>query len=181
MKFIERMFGAFRRKRAQIVESRAVAVELEEAVPSEPLTNQLNLDTREKERISPFPQPKPTDTVIAGDAVMLGTLKVGGRVIIEGRVSGQITEMASGANVYVDEQAVVRGEVHASNALVYGEVEGAITASAIAIEQTAKVAAQIEYRNIRIRGGLSGARLVRNPALRELREDQDTQQRLLAR
>lgn len=162
------------------MDSRAVEVQVEDTTPAAPPKNYLKPCSWEAERISPLPQPKPTDTVIACDAVMLGTLKVGGRVIIQGRVSGQISELETGANVYIDEKAIVRGEVRASNALIYGEVEGALTASVISIEQTANVSAQIEYRDIRIKGGLSGAILVKNQNLMQLREDKDTQQRLLA-
>lgn len=180
MKFIERIIRALRGKKALQNVSRVAQREDSGESSHNVQTNEVLLSGFELERISPLPQPKKSDTVIGADAVMLGTLRVGGRAIVQGRISGHIIEKENGANVYVDEHAKVRGELKASNALIYGEVEGALTASVISIEQTAKVSAVIEYRDIRIKGGLNGAKLTRNQSLLQLREDKDTQQRLLA-
>lgn len=125
-------------------------------------------------RQTPMAIPKEDDTLIGADALMTGSLKVGGRVILEGRVSGVIEQKESGANVFVDENAIFRGEITASNALVYGHIEGAITAARISIEKTANVTGVIEYQNIRIKGGLNGAVLNKNNDLRLLVEDKET-------
>ncbi len=69
----------------------------------------------EQSRVTQLAVVRPEDTVIGEDAVMTGTLKVGGRVIVQGQVSGLIEENQQGANVFIDEFAVVRGEIHASN------------------------------------------------------------------
>ncbi|KGH23003.1 bactofilin family protein [Comamonas thiooxydans] len=128
------------------------------------------------QRQTPYAVPKLQDTLIADDAVMTGTLKVSGRVIVEGRMSGVIEQKHGGANVFVDESGVFRGEIYASNTLVYGQVEGSITSTLISIERTAKIAGSIEYKDIRIKGGLFGAILRRNAALPLLIEDKETQQ-----
>ena len=126
------------------------------------------------QRITPYASPKKEDTVIGDDAVMTGTLKVAGRVIVEGRMSGVIEQQPGGANVFVDEEAVFRGEIYASNTLIYGLVEGAVTSTRISIEKTAKVTGLIEYKEIRIKGGLFGAKLQRNTTLPLLIEDKET-------
>ena len=129
----------------------------------------------ELSRVTQLAVARPEDTVIGEDAVMTGTLKVGGRVIVQGQVSGLIEEKQQGANVFIDEFAVVRGEIHASNTLIYGEVEGSITSTRISIEKTSNIRGLIQYRDIRIKGGLRGAHLMKNKSLRLLIEDSDTQ------
>ena len=129
----------------------------------------------DNQRQTPYAIPKREDTVIGDDAVMTGTLKVAGRLIVEGRMSGIIEQRPGGANVFVDEGAVVRGEIYASNTLVFGLVEGTITSTLISVEKMAKITGTIEYRDMRIKGGIFGVNLRRNTALLLLIEDKDTQ------
>lgn len=131
------------------------------------------------QRKSPLPQTKPSDSIIGNDAVMTGTLRVGGRLIVQGKFSGIISQTSRGANIYVDEEAVVRGEVHASNALIFGGLEGSIASALISIEATASVRGIIEYSDIRIKGGVCGIRLQQNKDLLLLVEDAATKQSLL--
>ena len=90
-------------------------------------------------------------------------------------MSGIIEQRPGGANVFVDEGAVVRGEIYASNTLVFGLVEGTITSTLISVEKMAKITGTIEYRDMRIKGGIFGVNLRRNTALPLLIEDKDTQ------
>ncbi len=129
-------------------------------------------------RISPLPQEKNDDSVIGSDAVMTGCLKMNGRLIVKGRFSGLIEQGEHGGNVYVDEEAVVRGNLIASNALIYGAVEGSVTATLISIENTADVRGQVEYKDIRLKGGVTSLQLTRNTNLALLAEDKPTQQQI---
>lgn len=129
-------------------------------------------------RSSPLPQPKPEDSVIGQDAVMTGCLTMNGRLIVQGKFSGVIQQGARGGNLYIDEEAVVRGNLSASNALIYGAVEGAVTATLLSIEKTANVRGQVEYKDIRLKGGISSLQLRRNEDLKLLTEDQVTRQQI---
>ena len=162
-------------RKAQRVEVREVVPLKQDEPPAEEEAPAGNAVAVGIQRQTPFAIPKREYTVIGDDAVITGTLKVTGRVIVEGRMSGIIEQKAGGANVFVDEAAVIRGEIYASNTLVYGFVEGTITSTLISVEKMAKITGAIEYRDMRIKGGIFGVNLRRNSSLPLLIEDKETQ------
>ena len=173
MKFLQKIHDFLFRNRistVNVVSSSVVVADESEHSKTSIANTQVELA-----RVTQLAVARPEDTVIGDDAVMTGSLKVGGRVIVQGQVSGLIEEKQQGANVFIDEFAVVRGEIHASNTLIYGEVEGSITSTRISIEKTSNIRGIIQYRDIRIKGGLHGAHLMKNKSLRLLIEDSDTQ------
>ena len=161
---------------------KARKIEVQDFVKPSLATQAVEVDPPEREvanldalRQTPYAIPKAEDSVIGADAVMTGTLKTSGRLIVEGRLSGIIEQKSSGANVFVDEAAVIRGEINASNTLVYGLVVGTITSTLISVEKIAKITGAIEYRDIRIKGGIFGVNLRQNKSLPLLIEDKETQ------
>lgn len=169
MKFISKFFSLLRRKKRVELVPQSATQQSDSSLANRGRQHPVRL-------MSPLPGANPHDTVIGDDALMTGNLTVSGRAIVRGKVSGVIAEGAGGANVYVDHGAAVRGELNASNLLVFGAVEGSVSATLISVEATAEVRGRISYKDIRIKGGVSAVELIKDASLTQRVHDQTTKE-----
>lgn len=93
-------------------------------------------------------------SIIAKDMTVVGDLDTDGVIKIEGRVRGSVR---AGAQVLVSVGAVIQGDLHSREAIVAGEVHGAIHATErVELQATAVVVGDVLTPRIAI---LEGGRL----------------------
>jgi cytoskeletal protein CcmA (bactofilin family) len=93
-------------------------------------------------------------SIIASDMTVLGDLETEGVVRIEGRVRGTVRV---GSQVLVAQGAVIEGDLHTQEAVIAGQVSGAIHArDRVELQATAMVAGDILTPRISI---VEGARV----------------------
>ena len=93
-------------------------------------------------------------SIIASDMTVIGDLETEGVVRVEGRVRGTVRV---GAQVLVAEGAVIEGDLHTLEAVIAGQVSGAIHArERVELQATAMVAGDILTPRISI---IEGARV----------------------
>ncbi len=80
-------------------------------------------------------------SIIASDMTVIGDLETDGVVRIEGRIRGTVRV---GSQVLVAQGAVIEGDLHTQEAVIAGQVSGAIHASErVELQATAKVSGDI--------------------------------------
>jgi cytoskeletal protein CcmA (bactofilin family) len=80
-------------------------------------------------------------SIIASDMTVIGDLETDGVVRIEGRIRGTVRV---GSQVLVAQGAVIEGDLHTQEAVIAGQVSGAIHASErVELQATAMVAGDI--------------------------------------
>jgi cytoskeletal protein CcmA (bactofilin family) len=93
-------------------------------------------------------------SIIASDMTVIGDLETEGVVRVEGRVRGTVRV---GTQVLVASGAVIEGDLHAQEAVIAGQVSGAIHArERVELQATAMVAGDILTPRISI---IEGARI----------------------
>lgn len=93
-------------------------------------------------------------SIIASDMTVIGDLETEGVVRVEGRVRGTVRV---GAQVLVAQGAVIEGDLHTQEAVIAGQVSGAIHArERVELQATAMVAGDILTPRISI---IEGARV----------------------
>jgi cytoskeletal protein CcmA (bactofilin family) len=93
-------------------------------------------------------------SIIASDMTVIGDLETEGVVRVEGRVRGTVRV---GSQVLVSEGAVIEGDLHTQEAVIAGQVSGAIHArERVELQATAMVAGDILTPRISI---VEGARV----------------------
>jgi cytoskeletal protein CcmA (bactofilin family) len=93
-------------------------------------------------------------SIIASDMTVIGDLETEGVVRVEGRVRGTVR---AGSQVLVASGAVIEGDLHAQEAVIAGQVSGAIHArERVELQATAMVAGDILTPRISI---IEGARI----------------------
>jgi cytoskeletal protein CcmA (bactofilin family) len=93
-------------------------------------------------------------SIIASDMTVIGDLETEGVVRVEGRVRGTVRV---GGQVLVSEGAVIEGDLHTQEAVIAGQVSGAIHArERVELQATAMVAGDILTPRISI---VEGARV----------------------
>ena len=93
-------------------------------------------------------------SIIASDMTVIGDLETEGVVRVEGRVRGTVR---AGTQVLVASGAVIEGDLHAQEAVIAGQVSGAIHArERVELQATAMVAGDILTPRISI---IEGARI----------------------
>jgi cytoskeletal protein CcmA (bactofilin family) len=93
-------------------------------------------------------------SIIASDMTVIGDLETDGVVRVEGRVRGTVR---AGTQVLVASGAVIEGDLHAQEAVIAGQVSGAIHArERVELQATAMVAGDILTPRISI---IEGARI----------------------
>src|SRR3954470_17215907 len=93
-------------------------------------------------------------SIIASDMTVIGDLETDGVVRIEGRIRGTVRV---GAQVLVAEGAVIEGDLHTQEAVIAGQVSGAIHArERVGLQAIARVAGDILTPRISI---IEGARV----------------------
>ncbi len=87
-------------------------------------------------------------SIIASDMTVLGDLETEGVVRIEGRVKGKVKV---GAQILVTQGAVIEGDLHTQEAVIAGQVNGAIHATdRVELQATAVVTGDIVTARIAI-------------------------------
>jgi cytoskeletal protein CcmA (bactofilin family) len=87
-------------------------------------------------------------SIIATDMTVLGDLETEGVVRIEGRVKGKVKV---GSQILVTQGAVIEGDLHTQEAVIAGQVNGAIHASdRVELQATAVVSGDIVTARIAI-------------------------------
>jgi cytoskeletal protein CcmA (bactofilin family) len=93
-------------------------------------------------------------SIIASDMTVIGDLETEGVVRVEGRVRGTVR---AGTQVLVASGAVIEGDLHAQEAVIAGQVSGAIHArERVELQATALVAGDVLTPRISI---IEGARI----------------------
>jgi cytoskeletal protein CcmA (bactofilin family) len=93
-------------------------------------------------------------SIIASDMTVIGDLETEGVVRVEGRVRGTVR---AGTQVLVASGAVIEGDLHAQEAVIAGQVSGAIHArERVELQATALVAGDVLTPRISI---IEGARM----------------------
>lgn len=93
-------------------------------------------------------------SIIASDMTIVGDLETEGMVRVEGRVRGTVRV---GSQVLVSEGAVIEGDLHTQEAVIAGQVSGAIHArERVELQATAMVSGDILTPRISI---IEGARV----------------------
>ena len=93
-------------------------------------------------------------SIIASDMTVIGDLETEGVVRVEGRVKGTVRV---GTQVLVAAGAVIEGDLHAQEAVIAGQVSGAIHArERVELQSTAMVAGDVLTPRISI---IEGARM----------------------
>jgi cytoskeletal protein CcmA (bactofilin family) len=93
-------------------------------------------------------------SIIASDMTVIGDLETEGVVRVEGRVRGTVRV---GGQVLVSQGAVIEGDLHTQEAVIAGQVSGAIHArERVELQATAMVAGDILTPRISI---IEGARI----------------------
>lgn len=89
------------------------------------------------------------DTVVQGNVIFKGGLRVDGT--IRGNVS---SEEGGGGVLVVSENAVIEGEVHASNVVVNGTINGPVQSdSLIELQPKARITGNVRYRALEMHHG----------------------------
>ena len=87
-------------------------------------------------------------SIIASDMTVIGDLETEGVVRIEGRVKGSVRV---GAQILVAQGAVIEGDLHTQEAIIAGQVSGAINATdRVELQATAVVTGDILTARIAI-------------------------------
>jgi len=128
--------------------------------PSHPRDEQGNELRRRKSDQMPF-------SIIAKDMSIVGDLETEGVVRIEGRIRGTVR---AASQVLVGQGAQVEGDVHTREAVIGGEVMGAIHAiERVELQATASVTGNINTPRIAVMEGgkVSGEVRIQEPATAE--------------
>jgi len=128
--------------------------------PSHPRDEQGNELRRRKSDQMPF-------SIIAKDMSIVGDLETEGVVRIEGRIRGTVR---AASQVLVGQGAQVEGDVHTREAVIGGEVLGAIHAiERVELQATASVTGNINTPRIAVMEGgkVSGEVRIQEPATAE--------------
>jgi cytoskeletal protein CcmA (bactofilin family) len=96
----------------------------------------------------PLAQPTPvgvahsnTPSIISGDLTITGKLVADGNVQVDGRVDGDIRARG----VVIGQEALVKGDIYAEEAVIRGRVEGSIRARKVQLMSTAHVGGNIVH------------------------------------
>lgn len=96
-------------------------------------------------------------SLIDADTQIDGDLNFQGGLRIDGRVTGNVTQLGDKPSTLVlSEDAFVQGEIHVSHAVINGTVIGPIHSSEyLELQAQAKVSGAVSYKNIEIQIGAS--------------------------
>lgn len=94
-----------------------------------------------------------SQTVIASDVQIIGTIKSSGSVRIEGKLEG---DLVCAADATIGRSAVIKGNLQVSTVSIEGSVQGNITAKdKIEMKATAKVHGDISAKRLSVEDGVT--------------------------
>lgn len=103
------------------------------------------------------------DSLIGADTQINGDLNFQGGLRIDGRVTGNVTQLGEKPSTLVlSEKAFVQGEIHVSHAVINGTVVGPIHSyESLELQAQAKVSGAVSYKNIETQVGATVEGMVR--------------------
>ena len=100
-------------------------------------------------------------TVIASNCDVEGDLKFTGDLIVSGRIKGNlVAEKESGANLELNREGIIEGDIRVPRAVICGQVTGDITSdSHVVLAATAQIKGNLYYNLVEV---VKGAQVAGN-------------------
>ena len=95
---------------------------------------------------------QPVDTLISRHCTIEGNLLTQNSVKVDGRIQGNL--QATGQAI-IGEHGLVMGDVHSTDLLVFGRLEGNVRAKAVHLEPAARIQGAIEAETLQMEPGVS--------------------------
>ena len=92
----------------------------------------------------------PVDTLISQHCTIEGNLLTQNSVKVDGRIQGNL--QATGQAI-IGEHGLVKGDVHSTDLLVFGRLEGNVRAKAVQLKPTARILGNIETETLEVEPG----------------------------
>ncbi|GAB3923641.1 bactofilin family protein [Mucilaginibacter myungsuensis] len=93
---------------------------------------------------------QPISSIISEGSVIDGTFKAPGFVRVDGQINGNVTIEGG---MILGEKGSVKGNVNTKQIVVYGIVDGDVTAEALEIRSTGKIKGNIKTNSIQMDSG----------------------------
>ena len=93
---------------------------------------------------------QPVDTLISRHCTIEGNLLTQNSVKVDGRIQGNL--QATGQAI-IGEHGLVKGDVHSTDLLVFGRLEGNVRAKAVHLEPAARILGDIETETLEVEPG----------------------------
>lgn len=103
----------------------------------------------------PAPAARPVVTgsrnILSTDVEVKGTIRFTGELVVDGKIEG---EVASDGNLTIGENARIRAQIHTATVVVYGKVQGNISATdRVDLKASAEVVGDIKAKILTIEAG----------------------------
>ncbi|MFV0600827.1 MAG: polymer-forming cytoskeletal protein [Brachymonas sp.] len=92
----------------------------------------------------------PVDTLISQHCTVEGNLLTQNSVKVDGRIQGNLQAMGQ---AIIGEHGLVMGDVHSTDLLVFGRLEGNVRAKAVQLKPTARILGNIETETLQVEPG----------------------------
>ena len=95
---------------------------------------------------------QPVDTLISRHCTIEGNLLTQNSVKVDGRIQGNLQAVGQ---AIIGEHGLVMGDVHSTDLLVFGRLEGNVRAKAVHLEPAARIQGAIETETLQMEPGVS--------------------------
>ena len=95
---------------------------------------------------------QPVDTLISRHCTIEGNLLTQNSVKVDGRIQGNLQAIGQ---AIIGEHGLVMGDVHSTDLLVFGRLEGNVRAKAVHLEPAARIQGAIETETLQMEPGVS--------------------------
>ena len=92
----------------------------------------------------------PVDTLISQHCTIEGNLLTQNSVKVDGRIQGNLQAIGQ---AIIGEHGLVMGDVHSTDLLVFGRLEGNVRAKAVQLKPTARILGNIETETLEVEPG----------------------------
>ena len=92
----------------------------------------------------------PVDTLISQHCTIEGNLLTQNSVKVDGRIQGNLQAVGQ---AIIGEHGLVKGDVHSTDLLVFGRLEGNVRAKAVQLKPTARILGNIETETLEVEPG----------------------------
>ena len=92
----------------------------------------------------------PVDTLISQHCTIEGNLLTQNSVKVDGRIQGNLQAIGQ---AIIGEHGLVKGDVHSTDLLVFGRLEGNVRAKAVQLKPTARILGNIETETLEVEPG----------------------------
>ena len=90
---------------------------------------------------------QPVDTLISQHCTIEGNLLTQNSVKVDGRIQGNLQAIGQ---AIIGEHGLVMGDVHSTDLLVFGRLEGNVRAKAVQLKPTARILGNIETETLEV-------------------------------